>query len=66
MPGRSLSVDLPDDELERRRAEWQPPPVEATGGYIWLYREFVQGADQGADLSFLRGSRGSAVPRDSH
>ena len=68
VPARSLSVDLPDDELERRRAAWQPPPAEAeaAGGYAWLYREFVQGADQGADLSFLRGCRGSGVPRDSH
>ena len=66
VPARILSVDLPDGELERRRAEWQPPPAQATSGYTWLYREFVEGADRGADLSFLRGSRGSAVPRDSH
>jgi dihydroxy-acid dehydratase len=59
-------VDLPDDELDRRRAAWQAPPADAASGYVWLYREFVQGADQGADLSFLRGSRGSGVPRDSH
>jgi dihydroxy-acid dehydratase len=65
VPNRSLSVDLPDEELERRRAAWTPPEA-ASSGYVWLYREHVQGADQGADLSFLRGSRGSAVPRDSH
>lgn len=65
VPNRSLSVDLTEEELERRRAAWTPPE-SASSGYVWLYREHVQGADQGADLNFLRGSRGSAVPRDSH
>ena len=31
-----------------------------------FYAEHVQQADRGADLDFLRGCRGSAVPRESH
>ncbi len=35
-------------------------------GYQRLYVDHVLQADQGADLDFLRGTRGAAVPRHSH
>lgn len=57
---------MDDEELDRRRAEWSPPATDETGGYRWLYREHVLQADDGVDFGFLRGSRGSEVPRDSH
>ncbi len=66
VPKRSLTLLVPDDELDRRRAEWTPATHEDLGGYRWLYREHVLGADGGADFGFLRGGRGSDVPRDSH
>ncbi|TKK86535.1 dihydroxy-acid dehydratase [Herbidospora galbida] len=66
VPKRSLTLLVPDDELARRRAEWVPATHEDVGGYRWLYREHVLGADGGADFGFLRGGRGSEVPRDSH
>jgi dihydroxy-acid dehydratase len=66
VPGRALRLDVPEEELERRRAAWTAPPRQATGGYTWLYTEHVEQADRGADFGFLRGCRGSAVPRDSH
>jgi dihydroxy-acid dehydratase len=66
VPARTLVVDLPDSELERRRAQWAPPPAKATSGYTWLYTEHVMQADAGADFDFLRGQRGHDVPRDSH
>ena len=66
VPARRLELEVPDDELERRRSGWTPPPVEGTGrGYLKLYVDNVQGADQGADFGFLRGSGGSAVPRQA-
>ena len=37
-----------------------------TGGYQSLYVSHVLQADQGADLDFLVGCRGAAVPRESH
>jgi dihydroxy-acid dehydratase len=63
--GRSLSVQLSDAELARRRAEWTPPPeAEGAGrGYLSLYRSHVLQADKGADFDFLVGSGGSGVPR---
>ncbi|WP_030453714.1 IlvD/Edd family dehydratase [Herbidospora cretacea] len=66
VPDRSLTLLVPDEELDKRRADWTPPPREDAGGYRWLYREHVLGADDGADFGFLRGGRGSDVPRDSH
>jgi dihydroxy-acid dehydratase len=35
-------------------------------GYQKLYIDHVLQADRGADLDFLVGSRGAAVPRESH
>jgi dihydroxy-acid dehydratase len=62
---RRLHLHVDDAELARRRAAWQAPPVPA-GGYVQLYHEHVMQADQGADLDFLIGCRGDAVPRESH
>jgi dihydroxy-acid dehydratase len=66
VPARSLHLDVPDEELERRRAAWSPPPPKASSGYTWLYIEHVVQADKGADFDFLQGARGHGVPRDSH
>jgi len=66
VPGRRLDVHLTDDELAAREPSWTPPEGAPTGGWPWLYAEHVMQADEGADLDFLRGSRGRAVPRDSH
>ncbi|MGW4006146.1 dihydroxy-acid dehydratase domain-containing protein, partial [Streptomyces nigra] len=66
VPNRTLHLDVDDAELARRRQEWSPPVEQYAGGYTWLYTQHVEQADRGADFTFLRGSRGHAVPRDSH
>jgi len=54
VPGRRLHLDLADDELARRRAEWKaPPPPER--GWAKLYVDHVQQAHLGADLDILVG-----------
>jgi dihydroxy-acid dehydratase len=63
---RTLQLEVPDDELERRRSGWSPPPRQASRGWVRLYIEHVLQADQGCDLDFLVGSSGSAIPRPSH
>jgi dihydroxy-acid dehydratase len=63
---RTLSLEVPDDELAARRAAWAPPPRLATRGWTWLYTEHVQQADTGCDLDFLIGKSGAQVGRDSH
>lgn len=63
---RRLHLDVNDEELARRRAAWQPPAPHGTGGYVQMYVKHVQQANKGADLDFLIGCRGHAVPRESH
>ncbi len=66
VPGRSLTLDIDDAELDRRRAEWQEPPPVATRGWYRLYIDHVTQADTGCDLDFLIGSSGSTISRESH
>jgi dihydroxy-acid dehydratase len=64
--GRRLHLDVDEAELARRRAAWTAPVPAMADGYQGLYVERVMQADTGADLDFLVGSRGHAVPRESH
>ncbi len=64
--GRRLHLDVSDEELERRRAEWTAPDVGWQRGYYKLYVDHVQQANTGADLDFLVGKSGAPVPRESH
>jgi dihydroxy-acid dehydratase len=66
VPRRRLHLEVDDRELARRRAAWRPPALPADRGYVRLYCERVQQANQGADLDFLAGKSGHAVPRDNH
>jgi L-arabonate dehydrase len=66
VPGRTLNLQVSDDELARRRSEWRPPEPAARGGYQGLYLDHVLQANTGADFDFLLGHRGAAVPRESH
>jgi dihydroxy-acid dehydratase len=63
---RRLTLDIPDAELQARLARWTPPPRTYDRGYYKLYVDTVTQADQGADLSFLRGKSGAHVTRESH
>ena len=63
---RRLHLDVSEAELEARRQAWRPPPPHDVRGYVKLYCETVNQADQGVDLEFLVGNSGAAVPRDSH
>jgi L-arabonate dehydrase len=62
---RRLHLQVSDEELALRRAQWTPEPAPASG-YVHMYHRHVLQADQGVDLDFLVGCRGSAVPRESH
>jgi dihydroxy-acid dehydratase len=65
VPERKLHLDVSDEELALRRAEWIAPEKPARG-YSKLYVEHVQQAHLGADLDFLVGRSGAEVPRTSH
>jgi dihydroxy-acid dehydratase len=55
LAGRRLELEVPDDELARRRAAWRPPPPAFERGYGALYLDHVLQADAGCDFDFLRG-----------
>jgi L-arabonate dehydrase len=63
---RRLHLDVGEQELARRRAEWTPPEPAMRSGYQKLYVDHVLQASEGADLDFLLGCRGAAIPRESH
>jgi dihydroxy-acid dehydratase len=68
VPGRTLTLEVPEEELQRRR----PNAATLAGfanpvrGWERLYIDHVQQADTGADLDFLVGASGDHVSRDSH
>ena len=63
---RRIHLDISEEELAGRLAAFVSPPPPMSGGYYKLYFDTVMQADNGADLDFLVGCRGSVVTRDSH
>jgi L-arabonate dehydrase len=61
-----LHLDISDSELADRLSTLELQPAKSDGGYQKLYVNHVLQADEGCDLDFLVGCRGSAVPRHSH
>ncbi|AKS30677.1 IlvD/Edd family dehydratase [Mycolicibacterium goodii] len=68
VPARRLHLEVPAEELDRRReiAALSGRDKQTEGGYLQMYLQHVTQADTGADFDFLRGRRGSEVPRASH
>ena len=54
---RTLDLLVPNDELERRRAQRPSRIPEAPGGYKKLYLKSVLQAEAGCDFDFLRAPR---------
>lgn len=57
---RRLNLAVSDEELEKRRADWQQPPPKFARGYGALYLQHINQADQGCDFDFLEA--GPATP----
>ena len=68
VPNRSLSIDVPQAELDARTPNKATLDGFAapTRGWEKLYVDHVMQADTGADLDFLQGSSGDTVSRESH
>jgi dihydroxy-acid dehydratase len=63
---RKLHLEVSEEELAKRRAAWQPPDLNIHRGYQKLYIDHVTQADEGADMDFLTGKSGAAIPRENH
>jgi dihydroxy-acid dehydratase len=53
LAGRRLDLLVSDEELARRRADWQQPPAMYPRGYGSLYSRHILQADEGCDFDFL-------------
>ena len=58
---RTLNLDVPDEELARRRAALKPPKVHYERGYGWMFSRHIKQADQGCDFDFLETEFGAPV-----
>lgn len=50
IPARKLNVLVSDEELAKRKANWQPKEPKITTGYLARYAKMVTSADKGAVL----------------
>ena len=68
VPARRLELDIPLEDLERRKPapEMTDAFAAPVRGWERLYVDHVLQADTGVDLDFLLGSSGSEVSRESH
>jgi len=54
--GRRLTLHLPEEEIRRRQAAFEPAPPKYGRGYGRLFLEHVTQANLGCDFDFLRGT----------
>ena len=62
---RTLTLDVAEDELARRRAAWTPPPPRYERGYGWLAARHMRQAHEGCDFDFLETAFGAPVGEPS-
>ncbi|WP_315757222.1 MULTISPECIES: L-arabinonate dehydratase [unclassified Bradyrhizobium] len=58
---RTINLDVPEDELARRRTEWQPPAPRFERGYGWMFARHIKQANDGCDFDFLETGFGAPV-----
>jgi dihydroxy-acid dehydratase len=59
---RSIHLAVGEEELNRRRAAWTPPPKRYERGYGAMFSEHIGQADEGCDFDFLQGTAKTAEP----
>ncbi len=59
---RSLTLEVDEAELARRRAAWTAPVQPFLRGWTMLYQRHVTQAHEGADLDFLQGTDPTPEP----
>ncbi|HWJ03697.1 MAG TPA: dihydroxy-acid dehydratase [Verrucomicrobiae bacterium] len=50
IPAGKLEIEIPAEELEQRKKNWQPLPPKITTGYLARYAKLVTSASEGAVL----------------
>ena len=62
VPDRKLTLNVSDDELAKRRADWQPPAAKYERGYGALYLKHITQANEGCDFDFLEAGTPTPEP----
>jgi L-arabonate dehydrase len=63
---RTINWEVSEEELAARKLAQPFEKPKTIRGYVGLFIDHVEQADQGADFDFLKGGSGSIVTRDSH
>ena len=53
VPARTLTLDVSEDELAKRKAAWKPTPRKIDRGFLHLFLNEVTQANEGCDFRFL-------------
>ena len=61
VPNRTISMEVPEEELARRKAALKPEPARYERGYGWMFSRHIGQADEGCDFDFLRTDFGAPV-----
>ena len=54
IPENTLNIRISDEEMAKRRAEWQPREPKVTTGYLARYHELVTSGNRGAILEIKK------------
>ena len=58
---RTINLDVPEAELEKRRAAWKQPETHYERGYGWMFTKHIKQANEGCDFDFLQTDFGAPV-----
>jgi dihydroxy-acid dehydratase len=61
VPQRTLMLNVPEAEMERRRAGLKPPEPRYGRGYGWMFSQHIRQANEGCDFDFLETGFGPPV-----
>jgi len=59
VPARRIHLEISDEELAARKANWTPPERRFERGYGWMFSQHILQADAGCDFDFLETSFGA-------
>ena len=61
VPARRLHLEVSDEVLAQRSAQWRAPAPRYERGYGWMFSRHILQADQGCDFDFLETAFGGPV-----
>jgi dihydroxy-acid dehydratase len=62
---RTINLDVPEQELAKRRAAWKRPERRFERGYGWMFSRHIKQANEGCDFDFLETGFGKPVGEPS-